>query len=129
MTNENLEKGKNTRFKSGKVAVENGRKGGIASGKSKRRKKLFKQLMNSYLESEESDIDNWNELSMAGFDPEDITNKAVIIKRLVDQAKKGDVQAVKLVMSIIGEDIQHDELTLKRQEHKLKEKQAEINNW
>lgn len=129
MTNENLEKGKNTRFKSGKVAVENGRKGGIASGKSKRRKKLFKQLMNSYLESEESDIDNWNELSMAGFDPEDITNKAVIIKRLVDQAKKGDVQAVKLVMSIIGEDIQHDELTLKRQEHKFKEKQAEINNW
>lgn len=129
MTNENLEKGKNTRFKSGKVAVENGRKGGIASGKSKRQKKLFKQLMNSYLESEESDIDNWNELSMAGFDPEDITNKAVIIKRLVDQAKKGDVQAVKLVMSIIGEDIQHDELTLKRQEHKLKEKQAEINNW
>ena len=110
-------------------ASKNGRKGGIASVKAKRQKKLFKQLMNSYLESEESNLDNWNELSMAGFEPEEITNKAVIIKRLVDQAKTGDVQAVKLVLSIVGEDVQHEELKLKQKDQKLKEKQSELNNW
>ena len=41
-------------------------KGGRASGETRRKKKLFKQLMNSYLDNEEQDMKNWNELSMAG---------------------------------------------------------------
>lgn len=94
--------------------------GGKASGASRRRKKLFKQLMNSYLDSEEQNRDNWNELSYDGFSPEEITNKAVIVKRLCDAAKSGDVQAVKLVMAMIGEDIQHEELKLKQKEFKHK---------
>lgn len=101
-------------------AREIGRKGGKASGASRRRKKLFKQLMNSYLDSEEQNQDNWNELSRDGFLPEEITNKAVIVKRLCDAAKSGDVQAVKLVMAMIGEDIQHEELKLKQKELKRK---------
>lgn len=101
-------------------AREIGRKGGKASGASRRRKKLFKQLMNSYLDSEEQNRDNWNELSRDGFSPEEITNKAVIVKRLCDAAKSGDVQAVKLVMAMIGEDIQHEELKLKQKEFKHK---------
>lgn len=101
-------------------AREIGRKGGKASGASRRRKKLFKQLMNSYLDSEEQNCDNWNELSCDGFSPEEITNKAVIVKRLCDAAKSGDVQAVKLVMAMIGEDIQHEELKLKQKEFKHK---------
>ena len=95
-------------------------KGGKASGASRRRKKLFKQLMNSYLDSEEQNRDNWNELSCDGFKPEEITNKAVIVKRLCDEAKSGDVQAVKLVMAMIGEDIQHEELKQKQKEFKHK---------
>lgn len=94
--------------------------GGKASGASRRRKKLFKQLMNSYLDSEEQNRDNWNELSCDGFKPEEITNKAVIVKRLCDEAKSGDVQAVKLVMAMIGEDIQHEELKQKQKEFKRK---------
>lgn len=101
-------------------AREIGRKGGKASGASRRRKKLFKQLMNSYLDSEEQNLDNWNELSCDGFEPEEITNKAVIVKRLCDEAKSGDVQAVKLVMAMIGEDIQHEELKQKQKEFKHK---------
>lgn len=101
-------------------AREIGRKGGKASGASRRRKKLFKQLMNSYLDSEEQNRDNWNELSCDGFEPEEITNKAVIVKRLCDEAKSGDVQAVKLVMAMIGEDIRHEELKQKQKEFKHK---------
>ena len=97
-------------------------KGGVNSGKTRRKKKLFKQLMTSYLEMDETDVSTWNELSEAGFEPEDISNKAVIVKRLADRAKTGDTNAGKLVLEISGEDIKHEELTLKKKELKLKEK-------
>ena len=44
----------------------------------------------------------------------------MIVKRLCDEAKSGDVQAVKLVMAMIGEDIQHEELKQKQKEFKHK---------
>lgn len=49
--NENLKKGKATQFKSGEEAVINGRKGGIASGKSKREKADFKRKCQLWMES------------------------------------------------------------------------------
>lgn len=53
MANEaNLEKGVATQFKSGEEAVENGRKGGIASGEAKRRRKTLKEELLLMLEDE-----------------------------------------------------------------------------
>lgn len=53
MANEaNLEKGVATQFKSGDEAAENGRKGGIASGESKRRRKTLKEELLLMLEDE-----------------------------------------------------------------------------
>lgn len=53
MPNEqNLEKGVATQFKSGEEAAENGRKGGIASGESKRRAKTLRELAQTWLETE-----------------------------------------------------------------------------
>ena len=49
---ENLKKGKATQFKSGEKAVESGRKGGIASGKSKREKADFKKKCQIWMETE-----------------------------------------------------------------------------
>lgn len=54
MPNEqNLEKGAATRFKSGEEAAENGRKGGIASGEAKRRRKTLKEELLLMLEDPE----------------------------------------------------------------------------
>lgn len=54
MPNEqNLEKGIATQFKSGEEAVENGRKGGIASGEAKRRRKTLKEELLLMLEDPE----------------------------------------------------------------------------
>ncbi len=54
MANEqNLEKGVATQFKSGEEAAENGRKGGIASGESKRRRKTLKEELLLMLENED----------------------------------------------------------------------------
>ena len=48
--NKNLEKGKATRFTSGEKAVKSGRKGGIASGQAKKKKKLLKECFDELLE-------------------------------------------------------------------------------
>lgn len=49
---ENLKNGLATQFKSGDEAAENGRKGGIASGESKRRRKTLKEELLLMLEDE-----------------------------------------------------------------------------
>ena len=41
--------GKNTQFKSGTLAAESGRKGGIASGKAKKETRLFKDVIQQRL--------------------------------------------------------------------------------
>lgn len=46
---------KGTQFKSGQEAVENGRKGGIASGVSKRKKKSRQQLLQTFLDGTYTD--------------------------------------------------------------------------
>lgn len=54
MPNEqNLEKGIATQFKSGEEAAENGRKGGIASGEAKRKRKTLKEELLLMLEDPE----------------------------------------------------------------------------
>ena len=98
--------------------------GAKAANKAKKQKKLFKDMMNTYLGMDVSNAETWNELSAAGIPPDEINNKAVIVKRLCDNAQTGDVPAIKLVMSMIGEDIQNEELKLKKRETKLKEQQA-----
>ena len=66
MPNEhNLEKGAATRFKSGEEAVENGRKGGIASGVSKREKADLRRVIQTWLESQETTDKNGNPMTGA----------------------------------------------------------------
>lgn len=105
-------------------AAKNGKKGGKASGVARRRKKTFKQLMSCYLELQPVDPELKNELQQAGVDPEDITNKALLVQSMFNTAINGDVNAAKLVMSMISEDIHHEELRLKQKElkHKLESK-------
>lgn len=63
--NENLKKGKATRFKSGEEAVKNGRKGGIASGKAKREKADFRKKCQIWMETEVAKDKNGNPLTGA----------------------------------------------------------------
>lgn len=66
MANEaNLEKGVATQFKSGEEAVENGRKGGIASGVSKREKADLRKVIQTWLESQATTDKNGNPMTGA----------------------------------------------------------------
>ena len=64
---DNLKKGnKKTEFKSGRKAAEAGRKGGIASGEAKRRKKTIYQLAKTVADSPISNKNARAQLNQSG---------------------------------------------------------------
>lgn len=89
-------------------AVTNGRKGGVASGQAKRRRKLLKDSMNALLELPVSSTKEYNALIKMGIDIEDIDNSQLIVLALFNKAKSGDVAAIKELRNLIGEDSAED---------------------
>ena len=89
-------------------AVINGRKGGVASGQAKRRRKLLRDSMNALLELPVSSTKEYNALIKTGIDIEDIDNSQLIVLALFNKAKSGDVAAIKELRNLIGEDSAED---------------------
>ena len=89
-------------------ARENGRKGGIACGESRRKRKLLKDSMNALLELPVSSTKEYNALIKMGIDIEDIDNSQLIVLALFNRAKSGDVAAIKELRNLIGEDSAED---------------------
>ena len=95
-----------TQFKSGRMAVENGRKGGIASAKAKREKKALKDTLEELLampikDGKSADIDKIK--SIAGIKGKNITMQEAIMVAMLNKAAKGDVRAAEYVRDTIGQ--------------------------
>lgn len=91
------------------LTVEEQSRGGKNSGKSRRKKKTMKQVMDFLLEQPANTADDYNFLAEQGFDLSDfeedeITNILVVNAALLANAKKGDVASVKELRSIIQDD-------------------------
>lgn len=102
-------------------AREAGSKGGKASGETRRRKKDMKQKMKALLELPAAANDR-EQLEALGIDPDDMDNEMVLVMSMFLSAAQGDTKAFDRVMQILGKDIAHEELALKKRELKLKEK-------
>ena len=85
-------------------ARELGRKGGIASGKARRRKRSLKEAADLYLSLPVSDRRKFNKLTRRYVDPEDVDNQMAMIAGLTDAATDGDARAGKLLFDILGND-------------------------
>lgn len=79
------------------------RKGGLASGVSRRRKKSLREAADLYLSLQVSNKQTWNKLSRDGVDPEDIDNQMAVIAGLALKAMKGDAKAAKTLFELLGE--------------------------
>lgn len=84
-------------------AREIGRKGGKASGEARRKRKALRDSMNALLEMQPT-AKEFNELIEAGFDMEEIDNSCLVTLALFNEAKKGNVKAIKELRNLIGED-------------------------
>ena len=88
---------------------EDSRKGGVASGVSRRRKRSLKEAADLYLSLPVSDRKMWNKISRRGVDPEDIDHQMAMIIGLTMAATAGDAKAAKVIVDLLGEDSHSEE--------------------
>ena len=130
-----LKKGKATQFKSGKDAVENGRKAGVASGASRRRKRAMRQaaamLLNTQIPMNERGPFMGTVktlLKTFGYTPDDATYQDALLAGIMLEAMKGDVRAAEFIRDTAGEspalDIRKAELKMRQEELKFKQEQS-----
>lgn len=75
--------------RSEKEARENGRKGGIKSGETRRRKKAFKELFDIALNMKDEETGKKNDVT--------------IVSAMIRKAKSGDVKAFESIRDTVGE--------------------------
>lgn len=102
-------------------------KGGKASGETRRRKRDMKQKMKALLELPAA-VNDREQLGALGVDPDDMDNEMVLVMAMFLGAAGGDVKAFDRVMQLLGKDIGHEELALRKRELKLKEKASSDGN-
>ena len=88
---------------------EDSRKGGVASGVSRRRKRSLKEAADLYLSLPVSDRKMWNKIARRGVDPEDIDNQMAMVIGLTIAATAGDAKAAKVIVDLLGEDSHSEE--------------------
>lgn len=101
-------------------AVRAGRKGGIASGEARRKKKSMKESFEALFAMQATDQMK-QPFKKAGYDVEDLTNEQALVLSMTRRAIAGDARMASLIMDICGE--KHSD-KLKAKELELKEKQA-----
>ena len=87
---------------------EDSRKGGVASGVSRRRKRSLKEAADLFLSLPVTDARTFNKMAKAGIDADDADYQMAVIVGLTMQAAKGDAKAAKAVFDLLGE-IRDDE--------------------
>lgn len=99
---ENLKKGKATQFKSGKKAAESGRKGGIASGKAKRKKKALAEMARAFADLKVN-AEKKKQLEDFGVSPEDMTHQMALVAAMFEEGESGNVRAAALLSEWLNE--------------------------
>lgn len=81
-------------------ARENGRKGGVASGVAKRKKRTFRELIETVMTMEVDDPAIHAKLTELGLDP---THDMAITMAAVHKAETGDIEATRYLRDTKGE--------------------------
>lgn len=89
-------------------AQENGRKGGIASGVARRRKRSLKEAADLFLSLPVTDTRVYNKMVMAGLDESDIDYQMAVVVGMTVKAISGDAKAAKVVLEMVGENTKED---------------------
>ena len=84
-------------------AKKNGKKGGIASGKSRRERKAMKEQLEILLSLPLKDKKCKEEIKKLGINIEDIDNQMAITIALYQEAMRGNTKAYEIIRDTIGE--------------------------
>ena len=94
-----------TQFRSGEEAVENGRKGGIASGQARREKKTIQKILADLLDSEIKDNPQFAKLaSKMGVESDKSVKDIFTYICLLNSGKSGNLDDLERLSKLLGED-------------------------
>lgn len=94
-----------TQFRSGEEAVENGRKGGIASGQARREKKTIQKILAELLDSEIKDSPQFAKLaSKMGIESDKSIKDIFTMVCLLNSVKSGNLGDLERLSKLLGED-------------------------
>ena len=98
-----------TQFRSGEEAVENGRKGGIASGQARREKKTIQKILADLLDSEIKDSPQFAKLaSKMGIESDKSVKDIFTMVCLLNSVKSGNLGDLERLSKLLGEDKQNE---------------------
>ena len=98
-----------TQFRSGEEAVENGRKGGIASGQARREKKTIQKILAELLDSEIKDSPQFAKLaSKMGVESDKSVKDIFTMVCLLNSVKSGNLGDLERLSKLLGEDKQNE---------------------
>lgn len=112
----------NLKVPSSKEARENGKKGGVASGKSRRKKANLKKAFETILQAEVASPNVKKQLEELGFDS---TNEMALAMVMMQKAMKGNVRAFEQISKLTTTDAKD---TLDKKEQKERIKRLELDN-
>lgn len=99
-----------TQFRSGEEAVENGRKGGIASGQARREKKTIQKILADYLDNDVQSNKSLKKIAdTAGITGEQSIKELVTAVCILNTLKKGDVDKLSSIMGLLGESVEKED--------------------
>lgn len=85
-------------------AIENGKKGGLKSGETRKKQKHLKQMLQLMLDSKAPPAEKAKLLrEYSELDPEEITYRTLIIFKQMEKALAGDTKAAAFIAKISGE--------------------------
>jgi len=99
MNNNLIPQSERTKEEQRKIAI----KGGIASGKARRRKKLIKEQLELLLSLPLKDENAKKKLKQLGINADNLDNQMAMIISIWNKALKGDIQAFNSIRDSVGE--------------------------
>lgn len=106
----------NLKVPSSKEARENGKKGGVASGKARRKKANLKKAFETILQADVASPNVKKQLEDMGFDT---TNEMALAMVIMQKAMKGNVRAFEQISKLTTTDAK-DSLDKKEQKERIK---------
>lgn len=94
-----------TQFRSGEEAVENGRKGGIASGQARREKKTIQKILADLLDGQIKDSPQFAKLaSKMGVETDKSIKDIFTLVCVLNSVKSGNLGDLERLSKLLGED-------------------------
>lgn len=96
--------------KGSKRAIENGKKGGLASAEVRKEKKVFKEVVKELLNQDIAEGEKADLIEMYPYlDIESVSMRTLIINKQIRKAIEGDTKACEFILNLSGEKPTKDE--------------------